>query len=85
MQTKHRLRFENFDSLPRAVRDALNECVWPLASQYHKDVWLAKAPAAIMVDRIKRADSLFCTGDNRLPPMPGRAGEVLAILHGERG
>jgi Family of unknown function (DUF6525) len=71
---------KDFDKLPKSVRRALNDCVWNWAAD---NVTVAWAPAKELVNRIKTADSMACTGSNlEDKPYPLNGHLIMHILRG---
>lgn len=71
----------DFDKLPKRVREAISNTKllgnggWP---DRHRFLFVSQDD---LIDRIKRADDAFCTGNNMNRPAPAK--EAVAIMRGK--
>jgi hypothetical protein len=70
------------DKLPRLARLALHET--NLLGNGHPFLRIARAPAAVMAERIRRADALLSCGTNIETQAPCKLSDLDAILCGFR-
>lgn len=70
----------DIDKLPRAARQAIKES--NIIGVGHHLLHINQAPAAIMAERIRRADAALSPGNNMTKQAPANLFGIIAILNG---
>jgi hypothetical protein len=75
----YRLTIEDYDRMPRAARQALAESL-VIGNGDHR-LFMKRDKAAVMADRIRRADAILVKDNNTIMP-GGNLRAVNAVLNG---